>query len=229
MTGGADRGGDSSLRRMRQTGATSMGRPLLILGASLAALEVADAAAAQGLEVAGFLAPSNGEGAPAPLAGLPVLASEQADGLAASHLLVCGLDAPERRREVERAAALGFRFATVCHPSAYVAPTALLEEGCVVGAGACVSGYTRIGPHALLCPGALIGHHTIVAAHAVVGQGASVAGSCLVEEEAWLGAGARVIHRLRIGRGALVHPGAVVLADVGAGCAVTGVPARPLA
>ncbi len=209
--------------------ASRAGRPVLILGTSLSALEVADAAAAQGLAVAGLIAwtspPAPGE---ADQGELPVLSLDQAAALAASHLVVCGLDAPGREEAVERLGGLGFRFATVRHPSAYVAATAVLEEGCVVGAGACVSAYSRIARHAFLGPGALIGHHTTVGAHAVVGQGAMVAGSCRVGAGARLGPGARVIHRIHIGPQATVHPGAVVVTDVAAGSQVAGVPARPL-
>jgi len=204
--------------------------PLLVLGTSLWALEVADVAEAEGAQPVGFVAAGrNPLPAPSSLSGLPVLDEEQARALAGSHLLVAALESGERRSLVERFRRFGFSFATLRHPSAYVAPTTRLEEGCVVGAGVCVSGYSTVGRHALLGQGALIGHHTRIGAFALIGQGANVAGSCRIGAEAQVGAGASVIHRRSIGRRALVEAGAVVLEDVADATQVGGVPARPTA
>jgi sugar O-acyltransferase (sialic acid O-acetyltransferase NeuD family) len=204
--------------------------PLLVLGTSLWALEVADVAEAAGLSPVGFLAVGRDPlPAPSSLSGLPVLAEEEALELAGSHCLVAALEGGERRSLVQRFRRLGFSFATLRHPSAYVAPTARLEEGCVVGAGVGVASYSTVGRHALLGQGALIGHHTRVGAFALIGQGANVAGSCRIGEEAQVGAAASIVHRRSIGRRAYVEAGAVVLEDVAAGARVSGVPARPTA
>lgn len=201
---------------------------LVVLGTSTASLEVADLAQAQGYRVAGLVAVEEVEEStpsPASLLGLPVLSWDEARALAPSHLAVVGVE--EGRREIaSRASGLGFRFASLRHPSSYVAHTTTLEQGSAIGAAACVAGYSAIGPHALLCQGAMVGHHTTIGAYAVIGAGANVAGSCRVEEEARVGPGARVIHRIAIGAGAVVEAGAVVIEDVPSGSRVSGVPAR---
>ena len=48
----------------------------------------------------------------------------------------------------------------------------------------------------------------------------------IVEDDAWIGIGAIILKGVRIGRGARIGPGAVVTADVPAGAAVAGHPAR---
>jgi acetyltransferase-like isoleucine patch superfamily enzyme len=55
---------------------------------------------------------------------------------------------------------------------------------------------------------------------------AIVARPVVIEDDAWIGIGAIVLKGVRIGRGARIMPGAVVLRDVPAGATVAGNPAR---
>jgi len=48
-----------------------------------------------------------------------------------------------------------------------------------------------------------------------------------IEANVTIGAGAQVLGPIRVGRGARVGANAVVVAEVGAGCTVVGIPARP--
>jgi acetyltransferase-like isoleucine patch superfamily enzyme len=94
-------------------------------------------------------------------------------------------------------------------------------------------------PGVTVQPGATIGTHVILNNRAGVGHDAAVgdfvhmtachlgSGSC-VEEGAFLGIGSVVTPRLRIGAGATVGAGAVVIGDVRPGATVVGNPAREM-
>lgn len=205
-------------------------RPLLVVGTTAIAVEVADTAVAAGFEVAGLVeVPDSREEAEAEMPIPPewqVWALSDALGASETHLAVCGLVGPHGRSAVEEVAARGFSFPTVVHPTAFVLPTTSLGEGSTLGAGVAISGYSAIGRHAVLARGSLVGHHTTIGDHASLGAGANVAGSCTIGEETRVGAGAVVIDHLTVGPRAKVRAGAVVIRDVPADADVAGVPAR---
>lgn len=82
--------------------------------------------------------------------------------------------------------------------------------------------------------GAVLGGRATVGKHAHIGAGAVLAGvvepasatPVIVEDDVLVGANAVVLEGVRVGRGAVVAAGAVVVDDVPAGAVVAGVPAR---
>ena len=185
-------------------------RSVLVLGTTAFSAEIADACTAAGFDVAGFVENLTRERTSESHAGLPVHWIDDTAGLAESHLALCGLETARRSVFVERVQALGFRFATVVHPAAYVPPTTTLGEGSILGAGVAVAAHTTIGRHVLVDRGSLLGHHT------TIGDFTSIR----VGDHVEVGTGAVVIDHLSIGAGA------VVVKDVPAGVRVVGVPAR---
>jgi sugar O-acyltransferase (sialic acid O-acetyltransferase NeuD family) len=199
---------------------------IVVLGTTPLAAEVADVCTVAGYEVAGFVEDVSPERALEPYAGLPVHWIDDAAALAESHLAISGVETGTRPVVVERATAIGFRFATVIHPGAYVPPTTTLGVGSVVGAGAVAAGHTEIGRHVLVERGSLLGHHTLVGDYSWLQAGASVAGSSRIGEGVRIGMGAIVIDHVTVGAGSVVAPGAVVVKDVPENVRVAGVPAR---
>ena len=195
-------------------------RSVLVLGTTAFSAEIADVCTAAGFDVAGFVEDLTRERTSESHAGLPVHWIDDTAGLAESHLALCGLETARRSVFVERVQALGFRFATVVHPAAYVPPTTTLGEGSILSAGVAVAAHTTIGRHVLVDRGSLLGHHTTIGDFTSIRPGANVAGSCRVGDHVDVGTGAVVIDHLSIGAGA------VVVKDVPAGVRVVGVPAR---
>jgi acetyltransferase EpsM len=200
--------------------------PLLVLGTRTLAVEVADIASEAGFEPAGFVENLDRALCAEPLEGLPVHWLEDAAPLAATHLAVCGLATTHRRGFVERAAELGFRFATIVHPSARVSARSSVGEGSIVSAGCVVGAHTILGRHVLVNRGALIGHHTRVGDFATIHPGANIAGACEIADSVYVGMGAVVIDHRRIGSHSIVGAGAVVVDDLPPGVKAVGVPAR---
>ena len=126
------------------------------------------------------------------------------------------------------------------HPSAYIAP------------GAVVAGDVRIGEDSSVWPGCVLrGDYgsivigartniqdgtvihataelpTLIGDEVVVGHGARIEG-CVVEDRALIGMGSILLHHVRVGRGAQTGAGAVLSprTEVPAGALALGVPAR---
>jgi acetyltransferase EpsM len=198
----------------------------VILGSYAFAEEVADLAREAGEEVAGFVENWDRERCREPFLGLPVTWIADAAALASEHEAVCSIGSTKRRAFVEQAAALGFRFGQVRHPSALVSATSELGEGAIASARVVVAASTRIGRHVILNRGVMVGHHTRIGDYVTVSPGANVAGKVTIGDGAYIGMGAIVLDGKTVGPGSVVGAGAVVTRDVPPNVQVQGVPAR---
>jgi sugar O-acyltransferase (sialic acid O-acetyltransferase NeuD family) len=201
--------------------------PMVVLGATEFSAEIADVIGDTGnFEVAAFVENDVRERAGRTLDDLPVLWIDEAAELAETHVAVCGLGTTHRRRLTEQAAALGFRFATVVHPTAHVSRTSTLGTGTVVGVNAVVGSHSTIGRHVIVNRGTLVGHHTVIGDHVSLQSGANVAGLCKIGDATYVGMGALVLNTISVGSRSVVGAGAVVTRDVPDNVEVVGVPAR---
>jgi len=200
---------------------------LAILGTSLFAPEVADIVEDCGeLEVSVFVENWDRARTAGTLLGRPIVWLEDAAPLAATHLALCSLGTTRRRSFVEAAAAMGFRFATVVHPTARVSRRSVVGSGSFLSAGVVVSAQTRIGTHVIANRGVLVGHDTVVGDYVTLSPGANVAGGVSIGAGTYVGMGAIVLDRIRVGEGTVIGAGAVVTRDVPDRVEVMGVPAR---
>lgn len=201
--------------------------PLVVLGTSTFAMEIADFASdCPELDLVAFVENLDRERCSGTLDGLPILWIDEAAELTPTHLAVCGLGTTKRYLFTDQAEALGYRFATVVHPAAHVSSKTRLGEGTVVAPGAVVGSHSTLGRHVLVNKGGLVGHHTELGNFASVHTGAAIAGSCRVGTRTFVGMGARVLDHRSVGSRAVVGAGAVVTKDVPDDTRVVGVPAR---
>lgn len=105
-------------------------------------------------------------------------------------------------------------------PDVEILPLSVVEAGTnrptKIGAG------TRIGPQVY------VGHDTEIGSRVWVAAGAKVAGWVVVGDGAYLGMNCSIRQHIRIGAGAFVGMGAVVVKDVPENAVVVGNPARVL-
>jgi acetyltransferase EpsM len=201
-------------------------RPLLVLGTTAFAVEIADVATAAGHDVVGFVENLDRSRCEVPLDERPVHWIDDVGELAVTHDAVCGIGTTRRSIFTDQAAEHGLRFATVLHPTAHVSPTAVIGEGTIVGAAVVVGAYTQIGRHVMLNRGCLVGHHTEIGDYTSLQSGANIAGSCRIGEAAFIAMSAVVLDHLTVGASSVVAAGAVVVRDVPDHVQVVGVPAR---
>ena len=106
----------------------------MILGTHAFAEEVADLVHQAGEhELVGFVENWDRERCEEPFLGLPVTWIGDAAPLAGRSAAVCAIGTTRRHEFVEEAAAEGFSFARIRHPTTVVAPSASVGEGSILG------------------------------------------------------------------------------------------------
>jgi acetyltransferase EpsM len=202
-------------------------QPIVILGTSLFVPEVTDLAEETGLfDVRAFIENQDRRKTAQPMLNRPVVWIDDAAPMAPAHHAVCGLGTTRRDGFIAQAAALGFRFARIVHPSARVSGTSTVGDGSIVSVGAIVAAHTTIGHHVILNRGVMVGHHTTIHDYATVAPGANVAGAVTIGAGVYIGIGAVVIDRITIGEHSVIGAGSVVMRDVPDRVEVLGNPAR---
>jgi UDP-perosamine 4-acetyltransferase len=200
--------------------------PFIVLGAQGHAAVVIELIEAMGGIVAGCVAPPQ----TTPF-GVPLLGDDEwLMGREGEFRLANGVgstgDSRVRAQVYRQFRELGFAFPPLVHPSASVAPSAVIADGAQVMRGALVQTRVRVGENAIVNTGAIIDHDCVIGAHAHVAPGATLSGGVVLGTGAHVGTGATVIQNLAIGAGATIGAGAVVITSVPEGETVVGVPAR---
>jgi sugar O-acyltransferase (sialic acid O-acetyltransferase NeuD family) len=198
-----------------------------VAGTRTFAAEVLDFAVDAGLEVVGLLEPFDRDRVSTTIHDCPV--SWLDDGPTGdSAVALLGTGENQRRHTVARLLSAGWEVATLVHPAAHVAPSAIVGAGAILAPSVVVGGRSRIGDYVVLGRGSLVGHHTEIGKFATLGPGSNIAGNVHLGDDVFVGMGAVVRDHLRIGPAAVIAMGAVVIRDVAEGVQVRGLPAAPL-
>jgi sugar O-acyltransferase (sialic acid O-acetyltransferase NeuD family) len=203
------------------TDSRAQAHDLVILGGGGHAAVVAESAALAGWRVIGVAASDGGDLGDPDGAGADRVRELVARG-AKLHAAVGAADVRARWIGVFKLE----NFATVIDPAARVSPSAHLEEGCYVGAGAVVNARATLRAGVIVNTRAVVEHDCTVDPCAHIAPAAVLCGSVRVGTCAQVSAGAVVIPARKIGKGAMVGAGAVVVRDVPEGVTAVGVPAR---
>lgn len=122
----------------------------------------------------------------------------------------------------------GLEPVSVIHPTAWVEPGTIIGAGAQVMAGAIILAEVTLGDQCIVNTRASVDHESVLADGVEIAPGATLCGLVRCETNAWVCAGATVLPRMRIGADAIVGAGAVVRSDIPAATKVVGVPARPI-
>ena len=166
--------------------------------------------------------------------GVPTLSFDDAWRRFPDAGLVVAVASPRMRETiVEKAAAKGFRFATIVHPRTERSRWVEFGTGAIVCAGNILTTNVRVGNHVHVNPNCTVGHDAILGDYTTVLPGAHISGWVHIGRRVFIGAGAVVINGTEntpmvLHDDAVIGAGACVTKSVAAGLTVVGVPARPL-
>lgn len=149
---------------------------------------------------------------------------EPADG----EEFVCALAFPEvKKKVVELLKGKGAKFATLIHPSALIHSHCAIGEGVVITPNSVISANATVGDFVSIL-GSSVAHD------ASVGEWSTLSGKCALNGHVqcgrmvYMGCGVLVAPSKRIGDGATVGIGSVVISNVKAGTTVYGNPAKKM-
>ena len=152
------------------------------------------------------------------------------DALRDDDLVILAIGDPQLRFELRER--LGERrYGTIVASSAIVAPSAVIGEGSIICEGSIVNNDVRVGQHVIVNVLSHLSHDCIMGDFVTVSPRVSCNGWVKIDDKVFVGAGAVIRNgapdrRLRVGVGATIGAGAVVVGDVVSHTTVLGVPAR---
>jgi sugar O-acyltransferase (sialic acid O-acetyltransferase NeuD family) len=131
-----------------------------------------------------------------------------------------------RRVLADRLARRGARFVSIVHPTAYVAQSARIGDGCIIGPFANVGSYVQLEDHVLLNLYSAAGHDCRIGAFCVFSPYSVANGGSRLDDSVFLGTHAAVTPNVHVGAGSKIAAGAVVYRDVPAQSLAMGNPAK---
>jgi len=134
----------------------------------------------------------------------------------------------DRSNVVKRLDGLGWKAATLIHPSVIMARNVQIGEGTYIGAASVICPNANIEKHVLINVRVAIGHDVIMQSFSQACPGSQINGFCDVGNAALIGSNASIMPGKNIGDGATVGGNSQVLRSVRAGSTVIGVPARKI-
>lgn len=115
---------------------------------------------------------------------------------------------------------LGFYLPVICDPSAILAGSVWISEGCFVGKGSILNSNVSIGKMCIINTGAIIEHDCCVDDFSHISVGSVLCGNVKVGIASFVGANATVIQGKSIGDKCIVGAGTVIRKDVEDNCMV---------
>ena len=211
-----------------------MKRKLIILGASGFAHEVAwlvsdinKAGQSVTWDIVGFV-DRNPKWIGKNLNGIPIISLEQATYHLPDIYAVAAIGGPlARERAVTEAEELGFKFATLIHPTVLMdSNTIEIDAGSMICAGNILTVNIRIGKHVLLNLDCTVGHDSVLEDYASVAPGCHLSGNTTLRRSSYLGTGVVMIEKTEVGAYSVIGAGAVVVRNIPSRVTAVGIPAK---
>jgi sugar O-acyltransferase (sialic acid O-acetyltransferase NeuD family) len=135
-------------------------------------------------------------------------------------------DNDARAKIVRLAKGLGWKPATLVHPSAILAGNVEIGAGSYIGPASVVSVDTKIGAHVIIDMHVSIGHDAVLKDFCAVFPGARISGCCCLGEYALVGSNATLLPGTKLGERAVVGASSLAHGSVEPDTTILGVPGR---
>lgn len=112
---------------------------------------------------------------------------------------------------------LGIPLFSYIHPTAIIAPDAILEEGSIICPNTVVNAGAQIGKNTVVNVFCSVGHGASIGKHSVLSPYCSLSGDSALDEKCFMGTRATLFPRVRMGKGCIVDAHTAVKKTVGDG------------
>lgn len=143
-------------------------------------------------------------------------------------VLVAIGDPAGKHAVVARLRERGAVFATLVHPSAVVARSAVLGEGVMVCPQAVISADAHVGDFVAINVLSSVGHDVKLGAYSTLSSHVDLTGYVQTGDGVFFGSGAKILPKLKIGARAKIGAGAIVMRSVAEDAVIYAAPARKL-
>jgi sugar O-acyltransferase (sialic acid O-acetyltransferase NeuD family) len=117
-------------------------------------------------------------------------------------------------------------FKKVIDSSAFIAASANIGDGVIIGAFSSVQNRVSIEDNVSINTGSVIGHDARIKKHSVISSQANIGGAAQIGECTYIGMGTLIREGVKIGANSIVGMGSVVFNDLPEGVVALGNPAR---
>lgn len=115
----------------------------------------------------------------------------------------------ERWRIQQKIKESGYISPTLIHPTAYIDPSASIEEGAIIMAQAVVDYKAYVSTLAVIWPGVVINHEARIGFNVFLSPNVTVCGCARIGEHTFVGAGAVVVDHRQVEPGSFIKAGSV--------------------
>lgn len=157
----------------------------------------------------------------------PIIGSVETYEIQSDDVFFCALgDSHWRKYYADIISKKGGKFINIIHRTALVSPTAIIGEGCTIGAFTTISPNVTIGNHVMIQAFDDLGHDSSVGDYASIESYVFLGGYASVGELATMHTKSSIIPHKSVGRECIVGVGSVVMRNFRDGVHVFGNPAK---
>ncbi len=132
-----------------------------------------------------------------------------------STYIVIAISDPSAKKQIYKSIQkYNLKYATLIHPKAKIAKSAVIGEGCIIGIDCIVSVNVFIGNHVFLNMKTVVGHDSRIDDFSSCFVNCIIAGNVTVNKGALLGSGCIIMEKKEVGERAKVSMGSIVNFDI---------------